>query len=65
MENDQTSVHSPRNRRRTHDLKLTFDELTLIYKALQAVRTLGVLPPNDELLDETIELIDEALTGAL
>jgi hypothetical protein len=33
----------------------------LIHKSLQAVRTLAVLPPRDELLDDTIELVDQAL----
>jgi hypothetical protein len=44
-----------RNECRTHELALTFDELALIYRSLQAVKTLGALPPQDELLDDTIE----------
>ena len=55
----------PRNDRRTHELALTFDELALIYQALQAVKTLGALPPQDELLDDTIELVDQALNGTV
>jgi hypothetical protein len=43
------------------ELKLTFDELALIYKSLQAVKTLGALPPEDELLDDTMQLVDQAL----
>jgi hypothetical protein len=50
--------HNPR-------LDLTFDQLTLIHKSLQAVRALGVLPPRDELLDDTILLIDQALDTAV
>jgi hypothetical protein len=49
----------------THELTLTFRELTLIYKSLQAVKTLGRLPSQDELLDDTIELVDRALDDAL
>ena len=50
---------------RPHDLLLTFDELALIYKSLQAVKTLGGLPPHDELLDDTIQLVDQALNAAI
>jgi hypothetical protein len=46
-------------------LQLTFDQLALIHKSLQAARTLGVLPPRDELLDDTIELVDLALIEAV
>ena len=46
------------------ELALTFDELALIYKPLQAVRTLDSLPSEeDELLDDTIQLVDQALNG--
>jgi hypothetical protein len=48
----------------THELKLTFGELALIYKSLQAVKTLGALPPQDELLNDTIQLVDQALNRA-
>jgi hypothetical protein len=44
---------------------LTFDELVLIYKSLQAVKTLGALPPEDELLDDTIQVVDQALDIAV
>jgi hypothetical protein len=47
------------------ELTLTFDELALIYKALQAVKTLGALPSEDELLDDTIQLVDQALNDAI
>ena len=40
---------------------LTFDELVLIYKSLEAVKTLGALPPQDELLGDTIQVVDQAL----
>lgn len=49
----------------TYELKLGFGELALIYKSLQAVRTLGALPPQDELLGDTIELVDQALKKAV
>ena len=47
------------------ELTLTFDELALIYKSLQAVKTLGALPSEDELLDDTIQLVDQALNDAI
>jgi hypothetical protein len=46
---------------RRHEVTLTFDELALIYKSLQAVKTLGALPPEDELLDDTMQLVDQAM----
>jgi hypothetical protein len=46
-------------------LELTFDQLALIHKSLLAVRTLGVLPPRDELLDDTILLVDQALDATV
>jgi hypothetical protein len=45
------------------EVALTFDELALIYKSLEVTKTLGALPPQDELLDDTIRLVDLALTG--
>jgi hypothetical protein len=48
-----------------HEVKLTFDELALIYKSLQAVKTLGGLQPEDELLDDTIQFVDQALNSAI
>jgi hypothetical protein len=38
------------------ELTLTFDELALIYKSLRAVKTLGALPSEEELLEDTIQL---------
>ena len=49
---------------RKEELRLTFDELMLIYKSLQAVKTLGALPPEDELLEDTIAEVDRALDNA-
>jgi hypothetical protein len=46
-------------------LELTFDQLALIHRSLQAVRALGVLPPRDELLDDTMQLVDQALDEAV
>jgi hypothetical protein len=42
-------------------VRLTFDELALIYKSLEAVKTLGVLPPQDELLQDTIQVVEQSL----
>lgn len=49
----------------THELKLSFAELTLVYKSLQAAKTLGALPPQNELLNDTIQLVDQALKRAI
>jgi hypothetical protein len=46
------------------ELKLTFSELTLIHKSLQAVKTLGALS-QDELLNDTIHVVDLALNEAV
>jgi hypothetical protein len=51
----------PRNGER--EVRLTFDELGLIYKALEAVKTLGALPPQDELLEDTIQVVDQSLNA--
>jgi hypothetical protein len=48
-----------------HALKLTFGQLALVYKSLQAVKTLGALPPQDELLNDTIQLVDLAMEEAV
>ena len=52
-----------RNGHGTYELTLSFDELTLIYKSLLAAKSLGVLSQSDELVDDTIQLVDEALSG--
>jgi hypothetical protein len=49
----------------THVLQLSFGELALIYKSLQAVKTLGAFPPQDELLNDTLRLVDQALNRAV
>lgn len=46
-------------------MTFTFRELTLIHKSLQAVRTLGVFAPQDELLDDTVHLVDLVLNEAV
>jgi hypothetical protein len=48
-----------------HEIRVTFDQLALIHKSLQAVRTLGVLPPQDELLADTMQIVDQALLDAV
>jgi hypothetical protein len=40
---------------------LTFDELALDPQSLEAVKTLGALPPQDELREDTIQLVDHNL----
>jgi hypothetical protein len=48
-----------------HQVQLTFDQLALIYKSLLAVRALGVWPPRDELFDDTMQVVDQALDEAV
>jgi hypothetical protein len=52
-------------RKTTYDLKLTFGELTLIYQSLLAVRALGVLAVQDELLVDATQAVDQALARAV
>jgi hypothetical protein len=47
------------------ELKLGFRQLDLIYRSLEAVRTLGLVERQDDLLTDTLELIDAALQGAV
>jgi hypothetical protein len=51
----------PQNGKR--EVRLTFDELALIHKSLEAVKTLGALPPQDELLEDTIQVVDQSLNA--
>lgn len=53
-----------RTLRERTQVRLTFDELALVYKSLQAAKTLGVTPPQDELLEDTIQAVDQALDEA-
>jgi hypothetical protein len=47
------------------ELKLDFRELVLIHRSLEAVRTLGLAEHQDDLLADTLQLIDVALEGAV
>jgi hypothetical protein len=47
-----------------HELKLSFDQLALIQKSLLAAKSLGVLSQEDELVDDTIQLVNQALDAA-
>ena len=47
------------------ELKLGFRQLDLVYRSLQAVRTLGLVERQDDLLTDTLELFDAALQGAV
>ena len=49
----------------TIDLKLGFRELVLIHRSLDAVRTLGLVERPDDLLDDTLQLVDLALEEAV
>jgi hypothetical protein len=46
---------------RAQEVELTYDELTLIYKSLQATKTIGALPPQDALLENTLQDVDQTL----
>jgi hypothetical protein len=46
------------------ELRLDFRELVLIHRSLAAVRTLGLAEDQDDLLADTLQLIDVALEGA-
>jgi hypothetical protein len=46
-------------------LKLSFREVVLIHKALVALKTLGFVERQDELLNDTIHLVDLALDEAV
>jgi len=59
------AARSTRPRADAFELKLTFGELALVYKSLQAAKTLGALPSQDELLEDTIQLVDQALNAAI
>jgi hypothetical protein len=48
-----------------YELKLSFDELTLIQKSLLAAKSLGVLSQENELVDDTIQLVDQELAAAV
>lgn len=52
--------------RREDQVELTFSvpELDLIYRSLEAIRTLGLVERQDELLTDTLQLIDAALNEA-
>ena len=43
------------------ELKVGFRELLLIHRSLQAVRTFGLVARQDELLADTLQLVDVAL----
>jgi hypothetical protein len=47
------------------ELKLGFRELVLIHRSLEAVRTLGLVERQDDLLTDTLQLIDVALEEAV
>lgn len=47
------------------ELKLGFGELVLIHRSLQAIRTLGLVEQQEELVTDMLQLIDVALEGAV
>jgi hypothetical protein len=53
-------------RRREEQIELTFGfrELDLIHRSLEAIRTLGLVERQDDLLTDTRQLIDVALKEA-
>ena len=65
LERARASISAARHDEQPNVLRLSFDELAVIYKSLQAAKTLGVLPPEDEFLDDTMELVDQALKNVI
>jgi hypothetical protein len=53
------------NDKQSIELKLGFRELVLIHRSLKAVRTLRLAEHQDDLLDDTLQLVDVALEGAV
>jgi hypothetical protein len=47
------------------ELKLAFGELVLIHRSLQAIRTLGLVEQQDEVVADMLQLIDVALESAV
>jgi hypothetical protein len=47
------------------ELKLDFRQLVLIHRSLQAVRTLGLVERQDDLLADLLQLIDVVLEEAV
>ena len=47
-----------------HEVRLTFDQLALIYNALQAAKILAAVETQNELVDDTIAVIDQSLETA-
>jgi hypothetical protein len=48
-----------------HELKFTYRELSLVYRSLQAAKTLGASSAEEDLLDDMITSVDRALRTAL
>jgi hypothetical protein len=47
-----------------HELTLSLDELTLIYKSLLAAKSLGVLSQDDAFVDDTLQLVERAFNAS-
>jgi hypothetical protein len=47
------------------ELRLGFGELVLIHRSLQAIRTLGLVEQQDELVTDMLQLIDVALEAVV
>jgi hypothetical protein len=56
---------SAASKKETIPLELTYGQLVLVHKSLQAAKTLDALGPQVELLDYTLQQVDIALTHAL
>ena len=64
--NPSASDNSRRSRDedRWIEMKLSFAELTLIHDSLGAMKTLGLRARQDELLSDTMQLVDVVLNDA-
>jgi len=59
-----TGEHQNVDTAQRYELKLSFHELSPIHKSLLAAKSLGVLSQEDKLIDNTIQLVGQALAAA-
>jgi hypothetical protein len=60
-----SGVEVDQRREEQIELTLGFGELDLIHRSLEAIRTLGLVERQDDLLTDTLQLIDVALKEAV
>lgn len=60
-----SGVEAAQPREEQIELTFGFRELDLIQRSLEAIRTLGLVERQDDLLTDTLQLIDVALKEAV